>query len=157
MLTYTDRSGQRVDLFTEPGRAGMAPGHVLVAACEGGKWLMTVHPSRGLEWPGGKMEEGETPEEAAVREAYEETGAAIVNLRFVADYIVHADPPFCKRVFAADLAGIDGSAPRRETLGLSWLAEEEWDGCRELSSHMDDEGMRRIRRKVMDRAAGRND
>ena len=32
------------------------------------QWLLTHHLRRGLEFPGGKVELGETPEEAAVRE-----------------------------------------------------------------------------------------
>lgn len=156
MFTYEDRMGQRVDLFMEPDRAGIPPGHVLVAAYEQGKWLMTRHPERGLEWPGGKMESGETAEEAAAREVYEETGATVGGLRFVADYIVHADPPFCKRVFSGQVTNIDREAPLWETRGIAWLDESDWDGCGALSSHMDDEGMRRIRRKVIEGERGRN-
>ncbi|MET3575317.1 NUDIX domain-containing protein [Bhargavaea ullalensis] len=157
MFTYKDKAGQRVDLFEEPGAAGMPPGHVLIAARVRGSWLMTDHPKRGLEWPGGKLEDGETPEQAAVREAYEETGAVIGNLRFIADYVVQADPPFCKRVFAADVCRLDEKAPLRETRGAAWLTEADWGTGGLLSSHMDDEGMRRIRRRVISLETGRND
>ncbi len=43
-------------------------------------WLLTNHKTRGFEFPGGKVEQGESLEEAARREVYEETGAILGEL-----------------------------------------------------------------------------
>jgi 8-oxo-dGTP pyrophosphatase MutT (NUDIX family) len=40
----------------------------------GGKILLVRHPDRGWEFPGGHVEEGETPEDALMRELQEEVG-----------------------------------------------------------------------------------
>ena len=42
---------------------------------EDGCWIMVKNRSRGWELPGGRMGQGEAPEEAALRELFEETGA----------------------------------------------------------------------------------
>ena len=49
-------------------------GDPLLPLGEGGRLLLVRHPERGWEFPGGRVEPGESPEEAMHRELLEETG-----------------------------------------------------------------------------------
>ena len=51
-----------------------------------GRFLMVKHVSRAWEMPGGRVEPGESPEEAAKREFREETGLEIEPVKLVGIY-----------------------------------------------------------------------
>jgi 8-oxo-dGTP diphosphatase len=64
----------------------------VVAARFKGKWIFVRHHERDtFEIPGGHIESGETPFEAAGRELKEETGATKFNLYCVSTYSVTID------------------------------------------------------------------
>jgi 8-oxo-dGTP pyrophosphatase MutT (NUDIX family) len=48
---------------------------------QGHDLLLFEHPNAGVQIPAGTVEEGETPEEAVLREASEETGLASLSVR----------------------------------------------------------------------------
>lgn len=55
-----------------------------------------------IDIPGGKIEEGETPEEASIREVYEETGMKVDNLVSAGEAIIeYPDRIFNFKVYLA--------------------------------------------------------
>ena len=114
MLEFKDFEGRRVTLeFKENGSAG----HVLAICRMDGKYLLTDHKIRGVEFPGGKVEPGETLEEAVHREVFEETGASIRALKYIGYYKVRDAESFMKAVYFADIKDIFFKCDYLETMG----------------------------------------
>jgi 8-oxo-dGTP diphosphatase len=118
MRTFLDLAGNKIELaffrhaFPEEAR------HVLVICQYQGQWLLTRHKTRGLEFPGGKMEAGETLEEAARREVYEETGANLGELTEIGEYRVSdQEGPFVKAVFYGMAESLNDKGDYMETNG----------------------------------------
>lgn len=144
-MKYKDLNGCSCELFFEQGQAKVPSRHVLVIGKWGGRWLLTKHRVRGLEFPGGKAEPGESLDQAALRETHEETGASVAKLEWLAEYTVYAKQPFTKTVFVAE---IDGIAPARqlETEGPVLVETLALDA--DFSFLMRDAGMETIIKKV---------
>ncbi|MDT0012906.1 RNA deprotection pyrophosphohydrolase [Listeria cossartiae] len=116
MFIYNDTLGNKVTIYFEEQQ--MNPDDVLIIPKMKDGWLFTEHKIRGLEFPGGKGEPGETNLAAAERELMEETGAMSDSFYFVADYLVESkERTFTKRVYAAKITTIEKQADYLETKG----------------------------------------
>lgn len=144
-MEYKDLNGYSCRLFFEQGQSQFESKHVLIIAKWQGDWLLTKHRERGLEFPGGKAEMGETLEQAAQRELYEETGAMGEQFEWLAEYTVHTDAPFCKTVYTAVITGID-DVVRMETDGPVFVPQLDMD--ERYSFLMRDKGMEELLKKV---------
>ncbi|GKV66925.1 MULTISPECIES: NUDIX domain-containing protein [unclassified Sporosarcina] len=148
MLKFEDLQGADVELTFGPNQHQIESRHVLVVIKHEGRWLLTKHRIRGIEFPGGKAEPGETIEQAAIRETFEETGVTIEKVRPFAEYVVFTEPPFSKAVFTGIVTEIDHHHTLLETEGLVWMTDDELDMCTDLSFHMKDRGMNELRKWV---------
>lgn len=92
--------------------------YVVCLTKRGGKYLLSRHRSRQTwETQGGHIEPGETPEQAARRELYEESGAADYDMSYLCDYYGYDDDSSAwGAVFAVELR-------RRDPLPQSEMAE----------------------------------
>ncbi|MCM3571239.1 RNA deprotection pyrophosphohydrolase [Neobacillus mesonae] len=118
MIQFFDNHNNRVELAFAKNAFPEEPLHVLVICKYEGSWLLTKHKKRGMEFPGGKRERGETLEEAARREAYEETGAVFGQLTQIAEYKVFEEKnPFVKAVFWGKVKFLEKSNHYFETNG----------------------------------------
>lgn len=109
---FQDYLGQNIYLTFSPELFSKQPDHVLVVAVYQGQLLFTRHRDRGWELPGGKLEPGETPEEATIRETWEETGARISLPKQIGEYRVEGpSEPFNKAIFIAKVISL-GERPK---------------------------------------------
>ncbi len=88
MIVFQDDYGYDVRLSFSDHPFSRHPKHVLVICRYNGRWLLTNHAVRGWEFPGGKVEEGETAEQAAIREVREETGGIVQKIMYIGQYEV---------------------------------------------------------------------
>ncbi len=148
IFTFIDKNGYKVVLKFNNESFELEPKHVLILVQHNNKWLCTVHKERGVEFPGGKMEQGESLVAAAIREVYEETKVVIGDVQSFAHYIVYDEKPFCKVVFTAKVKSIEPFVQEFETIDRLWLTEEELLRHPNLSFYMQDDGLKKILQEV---------
>ncbi|CEI81520.1 Putative 8-oxo-dGTP diphosphatase YtkD [Oceanobacillus oncorhynchi] len=99
-----------------------SPKHVWVICRYKDRWLLTDHKERGIEFPGGKVEPGETAEQAAVREVMEETGATVNKLHYIGQYKVDGRyETVIKNVYYAEIDELIPQSTYYETKGPVFL------------------------------------
>ena len=115
---FSDANGDEVRLEFGNSAQEKNGKHVWILCRYQEKWLLTKHKTRGLEFPGGKVEPGETPREAAVREIMEETGATVKTMKYVGQYIVYTkEEPIVKNIYFAEIEDILDTRNYHETDG----------------------------------------
>ncbi len=118
MDTFKDDYGANVRLAFNRGSFKQEPEHVLIICRYDERWLLTKHPKRGLEFPGGKVEPGESIEDAARREVFEETGARLNSLQFIGEYEVEdGEKAFVKAIFYGRVDTLEEMSHFYETEG----------------------------------------
>lgn len=119
MIRFLDYYQNQVELSFDDHPFSTKPLHVWVIAVYEGKWLLTHHKQRGYEFPGGKVEPGETAEEAARREVMEETGGSIASLEYIGQYRVEGrGDTIIKNIYFAEIESL-----------VPHLAVDETDGA----------------------------
>ncbi|WP_010097107.1 RNA deprotection pyrophosphohydrolase [Ornithinibacillus scapharcae] len=118
MFTFLDFYKNEIQLSFDDHPFSKEPKHVWVICRYQDKWLLTKHKDRGLEFPGGKVEEGESAEEAAHREVMEETGGTIKTIRYIAQYHVAGKAGHViKNVYFAEIDRLEEQETYYETYG----------------------------------------
>lgn len=89
---------------------------------ENNEVLLIKHPQRGLEFPGGMVEPGETLQQALKREIFEETGVDVIITGFIGIckniQLDSVNIDFCCKYVSGELT------PSNESLEVAWFPIE---------------------------------
>ncbi|MCD7032626.1 nucleoside triphosphatase YtkD [Metabacillus sp. GX 13764] len=118
MYRFKDFYHNEVQLSFEHNPFSAEPKHVWVICRYKGQWLLTEHEDRGYEFPGGKVEELETADEAAEREVMEETGGKIAELKYLGQYkVLGKEKTIVKNIYFAEISQLEEKDDYLETKG----------------------------------------
>ncbi|MBS2970153.1 nucleoside triphosphatase YtkD [Metabacillus sp. KIGAM252] len=124
MYRFKDYYHNQVQLSFEKNPFSSLPKHVWVVCRYQDKWLLTNHGDRGYEFPGGKVEENETADEAAIREVKEETGGVVSSLQYMGQYRVSGkEKTIIKNIYYAAVSELIQLDDYMETKGPVLLDE----------------------------------
>ena len=109
---------------------------------EDGRMLLLLRPTGTWEPPAGRLQPGESFEEGAIRELYEETGMLVSPQRIIATWV--GDAPSGSRLASITYAGrADGGGVTLsdEHLDYRWVTLEEWMSLPSWWNHEDIRGV----------------
>lgn len=101
---------------------------VVVIAVRDGRVLLADIADRGWCVPSGRVEQGESIEEAARRETFEESGATLGPLTLLGQYVLareHDSTPVSVPTFLADVTSVAPLNGLTESLGVRWAEFDE--------------------------------
>ena len=94
-VKFRDKDNRQVNLTFKKNNEIADGNHVLAIPTFKNQLLFTKHNLRGIEFPGGKRERGESSAEAVTRELYEETDVYFIEVESLVsknDYLETAGP-----------------------------------------------------------------
>jgi 8-oxo-dGTP diphosphatase len=107
-----------------------------------GRLLLLLRPTGTWEPPAGRLQPGESLEEGAVRELYEETGMLVSPGRIIATWV--GDAPSGRRLASITYAGRTGGSEvtlSDEHLDYRWVTLDEWMALPSWWNHQDIRGV----------------
>lgn len=118
-MKFRDKDNRTVILDFKTDKDEPSGNHVLAIPVFRNQLLFTQHKVRGIEFPGGKVEPGELPLNAVLRELYEETGAIARHCHYIAQYQVDMNDKhlFLKEVFFIEVSHFEKQSFYYETIG----------------------------------------
>jgi len=118
-VEFVDKDNRRVTMQFKTNNDEPNGNHVLAIPIFRKQLLFTQHKQRDIEFPGGKVEQGESSQQAIERELFEETGAIADDINYIAQYQVHTNDgsKFAKDVYVIDVKEIQNKNDYLETKG----------------------------------------
>lgn len=118
--------------FPVKNKRGALPHHFIAVGVveRNQKVLIALRPAEGLlgnlwEFPGGKIQDGETPEQCCEREIWEETGLRVRAAEKIAT-VYHTYTHFKITLTALRCVYVSGEATPKTSQAVRWIAPEEF-------------------------------